>query len=269
MLFILKRNYFIIICDLYNDASLFLPPQYGQNKRPQRRRTSPGAVNHLTPRCDWPAAEALISGARSWAQSECATRKRRCAPIFPSTLFPATTFKDYSVFPHRLLFVWHLGIYFWSVYRCVSRSHGKKWDMITLPPESAVFSVVDLIWEEKRHREPFLHSPPLKMLSARTGHILHPDYLQPLPSAPVSPIEVTLKRTLSEDVNAKQRLSVHFSSRRSLFSTRNTVNTQPCHEENTLILTRGYGTPFTQYVKTIYFFLLCVSLLLFLCTYFF
>ncbi len=97
MLFILKRNYFII-CDLYNDASLFLPPQYGQNKRPQRRRTSPGAVNHLTPRCDWPAAEALISGARSWAQSECATRKIRCAPIFPSTLFPATTFKDYSVF---------------------------------------------------------------------------------------------------------------------------------------------------------------------------
>ncbi len=105
-------------------------------------RTSPGAVNHLTPRCDWPAAEALISGARSWAQSECATRKIRCAPIFPSTLFPATTFKDYSGFPHRLLFVWHLGIYFWSVYRCVSRSHGKKWDMITLPPESAVFSVL-------------------------------------------------------------------------------------------------------------------------------
>lgn len=84
----------------------------------------------------------------------------------------------------------------------------KKWDMITLPPESAVFSVVDLVWEKKRHREPFLHSPPLKMLSARTGHILHPDYLQPLPSAPISPIEVTLKRTLSEDVNAKQRARV-------------------------------------------------------------
>lgn len=30
----------------------------------------------------------------------------------------------------------------------------------------------------------------LKMLTARTGHILHPEYLQPLPSTPVSPIEV-------------------------------------------------------------------------------
>lgn len=96
-----------------------------------------------------------------------------------------------------------------------------------------MFSVVDL---KKRHREPFLHSPPpvkaLKMLSARTGHILHPDYLQPLPSAPVSPIEVTftLTRTLSEDVNAKQRFSDHFSLRCSLFSSRNTVNTQPCRK---------------------------------------
>jgi hypothetical protein len=35
----------------------------------------------------------------------------------------------------------------------------------------------------------------LKMLTARTGHILHPEYLQPLPSTPVSPIEV---RTLSQ-----------------------------------------------------------------------
>jgi len=31
----------------------------------------------------------------------------------------------------------------------------------------------------------------LKMLTARTGHILHPEYLQPLPSTPVSPIEVS------------------------------------------------------------------------------
>lgn len=30
----------------------------------------------------------------------------------------------------------------------------------------------------------------LKMLTARAGHILHPEYLQPLPSTPVSPIEV-------------------------------------------------------------------------------
>ncbi|XP_059388847.1 zinc finger protein 503-like [Carassius carassius] len=33
------------------------------------------------------------------------------------------------------------------------------------------------------------------MLSARTGHILHPDYLQPLPSAPVSPIELDAKKS--------------------------------------------------------------------------
>lgn len=31
----------------------------------------------------------------------------------------------------------------------------------------------------------------LKMLTARAGHILHPEYLQPLPSTPVSPIEVS------------------------------------------------------------------------------
>lgn len=30
----------------------------------------------------------------------------------------------------------------------------------------------------------------LKMLTARAGHILHPEYLQPLPSTPISPIEV-------------------------------------------------------------------------------
>ncbi|RXM36860.1 Zinc finger protein 503 [Acipenser ruthenus] len=55
--------------------------------------------------------------------------------------------------------------------------------------------------------KPFLHSVPpsdpirqanrlpikvLKMLTARTGHILHPEYLQPLPSTPVSPIEVRI-----------------------------------------------------------------------------
>lgn len=53
--------------------------------------------------------------------------------------------------------------------------------------------------------KPFVHAVPpsdplrqanrlpikvLKMLTARTGHILHPEYLQPLPSTPVSPIEV-------------------------------------------------------------------------------
>ncbi|NXG21989.1 ZN503 protein, partial [Grallaria varia] len=35
----------------------------------------------------------------------------------------------------------------------------------------------------------------LKMLTARTGHILHPEYLQPLPSTPVSPIELDAKKS--------------------------------------------------------------------------
>ncbi|XP_067424528.1 zinc finger protein 703 [Emydura macquarii macquarii] len=35
----------------------------------------------------------------------------------------------------------------------------------------------------------------LKMLSAHTGHLLHPEYLQPLSSAPVSPIELDAKKS--------------------------------------------------------------------------
>ncbi|KAM4525214.1 zinc finger protein 503-like [Odontesthes bonariensis] len=35
----------------------------------------------------------------------------------------------------------------------------------------------------------------LKMLAARAGHILHPEYLQPLPSTPVSPIELDAKKS--------------------------------------------------------------------------
>ncbi|NXR34029.1 ZN503 protein, partial [Zosterops hypoxanthus] len=35
----------------------------------------------------------------------------------------------------------------------------------------------------------------LKMLTARTGHILHPEYLQPFPSTPVSPIELDAKKS--------------------------------------------------------------------------
>ncbi|XP_021561777.1 zinc finger protein 703 [Carlito syrichta] len=33
----------------------------------------------------------------------------------------------------------------------------------------------------------------LKMLSAHTGHLLHPEYLQPLSSTPVSPIELSFR----------------------------------------------------------------------------
>ncbi|KAG8434968.1 hypothetical protein GDO86_013071 [Hymenochirus boettgeri] len=35
----------------------------------------------------------------------------------------------------------------------------------------------------------------LKMLTARSGHILHPEYLQPLPSTPISPIELDAKKS--------------------------------------------------------------------------
>lgn len=89
-----------------------------------------------------------------------------------------------------------------------------NWDMITSPSASALKnSDICVAWESSSSRnsgsanvnKPFLHSAPpsdplrqanrlpikvLKMLTARSGHILHPEYLQPLPSTPVSPIEV-------------------------------------------------------------------------------
>lgn len=86
--------------------------------------------------------------------------------------------------------------------------------MITSPSASRN-SDTDLVWESSSSSsrnnnsavvsKPFLHSVPpsdplrqanrlpikiLKMLTARTGHILHPEYLQPLQSTPISPIEV-------------------------------------------------------------------------------
>lgn len=42
----------------------------------------------------------------------------------------------------------------------------------------------------------------LKMLTARAGHLLHPEYLQPLPSTPVSPIEVSTSTIFCENVCA-------------------------------------------------------------------
>lgn len=86
--------------------------------------------------------------------------------------------------------------------------------MITSPSASALKnSDICVVWESSSSRnsssasinKPFLHPAPpsdplrqanrlpikvLKMLTARSGHILHPEYLQPLPSTPVSPIEV-------------------------------------------------------------------------------
>ncbi|XP_055026554.1 zinc finger protein 503 [Misgurnus anguillicaudatus] len=90
--------------------------------------------------------------------------------------------------------------------------------MITSPSASRN-SDTDLVWESSSSSrnnntalvgKPFLHSVPpsdplrqanrlpikiLKMLTARTGHILHPEYLQPLPSTPISPIELDAKKS--------------------------------------------------------------------------
>lgn len=89
-----------------------------------------------------------------------------------------------------------------------------NWDMITSPSASALRnSDICAAWESGSSRNsssasvskpPLPAAPPsdplrqakrlpikvLKMLTARSGHILHPEYLQPLPSTPVSPIEV-------------------------------------------------------------------------------
>ncbi|XP_042624569.1 zinc finger protein 503-like [Cyprinus carpio] len=90
--------------------------------------------------------------------------------------------------------------------------------MITSPSASRNRDT-DLVWESSSSSrnnnsavvsKPFLHFVPpsdplrqanrlpikiLKMLTARTGHILHPEYLQPLPSTPVSPIELDAKKS--------------------------------------------------------------------------
>ncbi|XP_051507280.1 zinc finger protein 503 [Myxocyprinus asiaticus] len=91
--------------------------------------------------------------------------------------------------------------------------------MITSPSASRNSGDTDLVWERSSSSrnnnsavvsKPFLHSVPpsdplrqanrlpikiLKMLTARAGHILHPEYLQPLPSTPVSPIELDAKKS--------------------------------------------------------------------------
>ncbi|XP_035656782.1 zinc finger protein 503-like [Oncorhynchus keta] len=91
--------------------------------------------------------------------------------------------------------------------------------MITSPALSVLRnSIVNPVWESSSSGEkgattinkPFLHlvspSDPLrqanripikilKMLTARGGHILHPEYLQPLPSTPISPIELDAKKS--------------------------------------------------------------------------
>uniref|UniRef100_A0A3Q2XNM8 Zinc finger protein 503 n=1 Tax=Hippocampus comes TaxID=109280 RepID=A0A3Q2XNM8_HIPCM len=90
--------------------------------------------------------------------------------------------------------------------------------MSTSPSASVLTNLGELsaAWEQASRRgssgndEPQQHSAPpsdplrqakrlpvkvLKMLTARSGHILHPEYLQPLPSTPVSPIELDAKKS--------------------------------------------------------------------------
>lgn len=52
----------------------------------------------------------------------------------------------------------------------------------------------------------------LKMLTARAGHLLHPEYLQPLPSTPVSPIEVSIDVILKKNVFAQVKSLDAFQS---------------------------------------------------------
>ncbi|KAM6951425.1 zinc finger protein 503-like [Aplochiton taeniatus] len=90
--------------------------------------------------------------------------------------------------------------------------------MSTSPTISVLRNSTNPVWESSslgekgaaRINKPFLHpvSPGdplrqanrlpikiLKMLTARSGHILHPEYLQPLPSTPISPIELDAKKS--------------------------------------------------------------------------
>lgn len=90
--------------------------------------------------------------------------------------------------------------------------------MITSPTVSVLRNSTNPVWESSSSGEkgaakinkPFIHhvSPAdpsrqanripikiLKMLTARGGHILHPEYLQPLPSTPISPIELDAKKS--------------------------------------------------------------------------
>ncbi|KAJ3607670.1 hypothetical protein NHX12_024721 [Muraenolepis orangiensis] len=96
--------------------------------------------------------------------------------------------------------------------------------MITSPTVSFLRSSTNPAWESgsstgnnnddnnnnKRTGKGFVHSvspadpsrqanrlpiKALKMLAARAGHLLHPEYLQPLPSTPISPIELDAKKS--------------------------------------------------------------------------
>ncbi|CAL8381017.1 unnamed protein product [Gadus morhua 'NCC'] len=90
--------------------------------------------------------------------------------------------------------------------------------MITSPTVSFLRNSTNPAWESsssgkkgaEKNNKVFVHSVSptdpsrqanrlpikvLKMLAARAGHILHPEYLQPLPSTPISPIELDAKKS--------------------------------------------------------------------------
>ncbi|KAG7492718.1 hypothetical protein MATL_G00018250 [Megalops atlanticus] len=114
--------------------------------------------------------------------------------------------------------------------------------MITSPSVSALRnSITNQVWESSGSgknssanvNKPFLHSVPpsdplrqanrlpikvLKMLTARAGHILHPEYLQPLPSTPVSPIELDAKKSpLALLAQTCSQIAVYSKDRQSEF----------------------------------------------------
>lgn len=105
--------------------------------------------------------------------------------------------------------------FIYSTHEFLNKFH-ENWVMITSPTVSVLKNSTNPAWEsgssgEKgadkiSHRSVHNSVSPtdpsrqasrlpikvLKMLTARAGHLLHPEYLQPLPSTPVSPIEVSI-----------------------------------------------------------------------------
>lgn len=166
-----------------------------------------------------PARRRALEAQRSWCQTDL-----RSAPTVSSCCCRAFHHQDYATLLFLLRrFFKHfspperLGDFLFGFLDESDQSITSlpdNWDMITSPSASALKNRdLCLAWESGSSRssssasinKPFLHCAPpsdplrqasrlpikvLKMLTARSGHILHPEYLQPLPSTPVSPIEV-------------------------------------------------------------------------------
>ncbi|XP_061562047.1 zinc finger protein 503-like [Phycodurus eques] len=74
--------------------------------------------------------------------------------------------------------------------RGAPRPAGRPYAHRSIAATDAVFSPADPHRQAGR-----LPIKLLKMLTARAGHIMHPEYLQPLPSTPISPIELDAKKS--------------------------------------------------------------------------